>query len=76
VAVISFNLVNIWSCSVIFGRAIKNEYLALGTIGATIFGTMAAMGGKKEATTKPTTIEQVKEAVKFNAGSRYVYASV
>jgi F-type H+-transporting ATPase subunit k len=62
--------------SIIFGRAIKNEYLALGTLGLTGFLATSMMGGKKE-TAAPTTsakptLEQVKDAVKFNAGSRYV----
>jgi len=57
---------------VILGRAIKNEYLALGTLFATAGLTMAAMGGGKKETPVPSgkaTLEQVKEAVKFNAGS-------
>jgi hypothetical protein len=60
--------------SVIMGRAIKNEYLALGTLFATGLGTWASMGGgsKDKVAAKPTTLDQVKEAVKFNAGSRYV----
>jgi hypothetical protein len=59
--------------SVIFGRAIKNEYLALGTLFATGAATFASMGGSKQAASKPSTIEQVKEAVKLNAGSRCVF---
>ncbi len=59
--------------SVIFGRAIKNEYLALATLGATGLLASVAMGGsKKEAAGPKPTLEQVKEAVKFNAGSRCV----
>ncbi|KAI0635299.1 hypothetical protein C8Q77DRAFT_1107260 [Trametes polyzona] len=56
---------------VILGRAIKNEYLALGTILGTVGLTMLATGGKKEAApaAKPT-LEQVKDSVKVNASSK------
>ncbi|THH29249.1 hypothetical protein EUX98_g4947 [Antrodiella citrinella] len=57
---------------VILGRAIKNEYLALGTLFGTAALAMSFTGGSKEpsapASGKPT-LQQVKEAVKFNAGS-------
>ncbi|OBZ77851.1 hypothetical protein A0H81_02426 [Grifola frondosa] len=56
---------------VIFGRAIKNEYLAIGTLLTTVGVTVLAMGGKKETPVgagKPT-IAQVKDSVKINAGS-------
>ncbi|SJL12822.1 uncharacterized protein ARMOST_16253 [Armillaria ostoyae] len=48
---------------VIFGRAIKNEYLALGTF-ASVFGGafLATRGGKKDAPA-PTLVEQVKANV-------------
>jgi hypothetical protein len=36
-------------CSIIFGRAIKNEYLALGTLFTTLGVSLAAAGGKKDA---------------------------
>ncbi|KAI0342304.1 hypothetical protein BDW22DRAFT_1429158 [Trametopsis cervina] len=55
---------------VIFGRAIKNEYLALATLGATGLLATSLTGGKKEAAAPgKTTLEQVKETVKLNAGS-------
>ncbi|KAI0089509.1 hypothetical protein BDY19DRAFT_108076 [Irpex rosettiformis] len=57
---------------VIFGRAIKNEYLALGTLGLTGLLATSMTGGKKDAvptTSGKPTIEQVKETVKINAGS-------
>ncbi|CDO73692.1 hypothetical protein BN946_scf185015.g20 [Trametes cinnabarina] len=55
---------------VILGRAIKNEYLALGTILGTVGLTMLATGGKKDAAPKPETLEQAKETVKINASSK------
>ncbi|KAI0360549.1 hypothetical protein OH77DRAFT_1393110, partial [Trametes cingulata] len=56
---------------VILGRAIKNEYLALGTIFGTVGLTMLATGGKKQApAAKPTTLEQVKDTVKIDASSK------
>ncbi|KAJ3490769.1 hypothetical protein NLI96_g1181 [Meripilus lineatus] len=59
---------------VILGRAIKNEYLAIGTLLGTAGLTFAAMGGSKKDAHAPSgsgkqTIAQVKESVKFNAGS-------
>ncbi|KAF5334747.1 hypothetical protein D9611_012969 [Ephemerocybe angulata] len=53
----------------ILGRAIKNEYLALGTF-ATAFGGafLATRGGNKKAA--PATPEQAKAAVPINAGSK------
>ena len=57
--------------SVILGRAIKNEYLALGTIFGTVGLSMLAMGGGKKEAAKPT-LEQVKEAVPIHASSRCV----
>lgn len=59
--------------SVILGRAIKNEYLALGTIFGTVGATLLATGGKKEpAPIAKPTLQQIKETVKVNASSRYV----
>lgn len=63
--------------SVILGRAIKNEYLAIGTLLGTAALTFAAMGGSKKDAHAPSgsgkqTLEQVKESVKFSSGSRYV----
>ncbi|RDX54645.1 hypothetical protein K466DRAFT_501894, partial [Polyporus arcularius HHB13444] len=54
---------------VILGRAIKNEYLALGTIFGTAGLTALAMGGGKKEAAKPT-LQQVKEAVPITASSR------
>ena len=59
--------------SVILGRAIKSEYLALGTIFATLGAAKLASGGSKpEPKPAPgiTLIETVKEAVPINASSR------
>ncbi|KAI0777298.1 hypothetical protein BD413DRAFT_467344, partial [Trametes elegans] len=55
---------------VILGRAIKNEYLALGTIFGTVGLTLLATGGKKEASAAKPTLEQVKQSVKVDASSR------
>ncbi|KAG5220987.1 hypothetical protein IMY05_C4485000400 [Salix suchowensis] len=58
---------------VILGRAIKSEYLALGTIFSTIGVASLFTGGKKaEPIPAPgkSIIETVKEAVPINAGSR------
>lgn len=63
------------SPSVILGRAIKNEYLALGTLAATIGVGVLSTSGKKEAapaSAGKSAIEAVKDTVKFNAGSRCV----
>lgn len=63
--------------SVILGRAIKNEYLALGTIFSAVSIGMLASGGKKETpapSAGKSVLEQAKESVKFNAGSRCVEA--
>ena len=54
--------------SVILGRAIKTEYLALGTLLGTVGLSMGLSGGSKE--TKPKTIEQVKESISLNASSK------
>jgi len=53
---------------VILGRAVKTEYLALGTLFSTVALTMGLSGGSKEA--KPTTLQQIKETVKMDAGSK------
>ncbi|KAJ8488853.1 hypothetical protein ONZ51_g3324 [Trametes cubensis] len=57
---------------VILGRAIKNEYLALGTIFSAVGITMLATGGKKEAPAQKPTLAQVKDSVKIDASSKYV----
>lgn len=59
---------NLFECSVILGRAIKTEYLALGTLFGTVGLSMGLSGGSKD--TKPKTIEQVKESVGLNASSK------
>lgn len=63
-------------CSVIFGRAIKNEYLALGTILGTVGLAMSLTGGSKKEAHAPSgskpTLAQVKDSVKVNASSRCV----
>ena len=61
------------SCSVILGRAIKNEYLALGTIfGAVGLSMLATSSGKNEAPAAKPTLEQVKDTVKIGASSKCV----
>lgn len=74
--VLILSVIYFWSQ--IFGRAIKNEYLSLGTIIGTAAIAYASMsGGKKEAapsgSTVQETIQKVKEAVPLGAGSRYVF---
>lgn len=63
------------SPSVILGRAIKSEYLAIGTLAAAVGLGVFSTGGKKEAASASSgksAIETIKETVKFNASSRYV----
>ncbi|KII91126.1 hypothetical protein PLICRDRAFT_173026 [Plicaturopsis crispa FD-325 SS-3] len=58
--------------SVIFGRTIKNEYLALGTLLGTTAIALAATGGsKKDAKPAPgkSTLQTIKDAVPINASS-------
>ncbi|KIM55713.1 hypothetical protein SCLCIDRAFT_133958, partial [Scleroderma citrinum Foug A] len=56
---------------VIFGRAIKTEYLTLGTLFATAATAYSAMGGKKDTTAASKPIaERVSEAVPINAASK------
>ncbi|EGO03546.1 hypothetical protein SERLA73DRAFT_175051 [Serpula lacrymans var. lacrymans S7.3] len=55
---------------VIFGRAIKTEYLTLGTLFTTAAVAYGALGGKKEIPSAPKSIaERVKESVPIKAGS-------
>jgi len=56
--------------SQILGRAVKNEYLALG-IFTTVFGGawLSTRGGAKAAPPKPTTVQQAKERVPVSADS-------
>ncbi|EPQ53438.1 hypothetical protein GLOTRDRAFT_100603 [Gloeophyllum trabeum ATCC 11539] len=48
----------------ILGRAVKNEYLAIGTLLGTAALALGATGGKKDAP------KDVKEAVKFESSSK------
>ena len=63
-------------CSIIFGRAIKNEYLTLGTVFSVGgIGWALKSGGKKEPTAQSSgqsLVDKVKEAVPINANSRCV----
>lgn len=59
---------DLFEYSVILGRTIKNEYLALGTLLGTVGLAMSLSGGSKD--TKPKTIDQVKESVNLNASSK------
>jgi len=59
---------------VIFGRAVKNEYLSLATIIGAATVAYASMGGKKEAppaagTSLKETIQKAKAAIPLGAGS-------
>ena len=62
--------------SQLFGRAIKAEYLSLGTLltaGTLAFASMS--GGKKSESSGGSVtevIQKAKEAIPLNAGSRYV----
>lgn len=61
------------AASVILGRAIKNEYLALGVLTTAFSGAYFATSGSKES--KPAaggSIQKAKESVPINASSRYV----
>jgi F-type H+-transporting ATPase subunit k len=60
--------IGLFGHSVILGRAIKTEYLALGTLLGTVGLSMGLTGGSKDA--KPKTIEQAKESVGLNASSK------
>ncbi|KAI0039868.1 hypothetical protein FA95DRAFT_1684089 [Auriscalpium vulgare] len=53
----------------ILGRAIKTEYLAIGTLLSTVgISLAAASGGSKEPA--PKNLQQVKESVKFESSSK------
>ncbi|KAJ2917931.1 hypothetical protein MD484_g2516, partial [Candolleomyces efflorescens] len=53
----------------VFGRAIKNEYLALGTFATAFTGAfLATRGGEKKA--PPADVKQAKAQVPVNAGSK------
>ncbi|KAG7446774.1 uncharacterized protein BT62DRAFT_893354, partial [Guyanagaster necrorhizus] len=47
----------------IFGRAIKNEYIALGTFASVFGGAFLATRGRKKEGPPPTLVEQVKATV-------------
>ncbi|KAG6873696.1 hypothetical protein C0995_012158 [Termitomyces sp. Mi166 len=53
----------------IFGRAIKNEYIALGVL-TTVFGgaSIAMRGGKKE-NTAGQSLQKARDSIPLNAGS-------
>ncbi|KIM36657.1 hypothetical protein M413DRAFT_56025, partial [Hebeloma cylindrosporum] len=54
----------------IFGRAIKNEYLALGTFATAFSGAyLATRGGSNTAAAKPKTVQEAKESVPISATS-------
>ncbi|KAI6142789.1 hypothetical protein BKA82DRAFT_1000145 [Pisolithus tinctorius] len=56
---------------VIFGRAIKTEYLSVGTLVATGLLTYCSLGGKKDASAAGKTISQrVNEAAPIKAASK------
>ncbi|KAN0127218.1 hypothetical protein V8E53_014938 [Lactarius tabidus] len=56
----------------ILGRAIKTEYLALGTLLSTVgLSYVAASGGSKEASSgSKKTLQEVKDSVKFDSSSK------
>ena len=56
--------------SVIFGRAIKKEYLALGTFTTAFSGAyFTTRGGSNTAPVKPKTVQEAKESVPISATS-------
>ncbi|KAH9968203.1 hypothetical protein BC827DRAFT_1263913 [Russula dissimulans] len=56
--------------STILGRAIKSEYLALGTLLGTVGISYASTsGGSKQAASKQT-LQEVKDSVKIESSSR------
>ncbi|ETW75900.1 hypothetical protein HETIRDRAFT_106543 [Heterobasidion irregulare TC 32-1] len=57
------------SYSVVLGRAVKTEFLALGTlVGTAALSYAAASGGSKEA--PKTSLQEVKDAVKIDSSSK------
>lgn len=56
--------------SQILGRAVKNEYIALGVF-STVFGGawLSTRGAAKSAPLKPITVQQAKESVPVKADS-------
>ena len=58
----------------ILGRAVKTEFLALGTlVGTAALSYAAASGGSKEA--PKTSLQEVKDSVKIDSSSKCVFAS-
>jgi hypothetical protein len=61
--------------SVIFGRAIKNEYIAITTLASTgLLSYVATRGGKKEgrtASSGKSTLDHAKDSVPITAESRF-----
>lgn len=55
---------------VIFGRAIKTEYLTLGTLFATAATAYSAMGNKDASAASKPIAERVSEAVPINAATK------
>ena len=62
--------------SLILGQQVKTKWLTLGTLAATIGGSVFAMSGdskpKQEGSTGKQTLEQVKDAVTFKSSSSCV----
>lgn len=55
---------------VIFGRAIKNEYISLGVLTTTFGGAWLATRGKKSSAMHAgQSVQQAKESVPINASS-------
>ncbi|KAG6837018.1 hypothetical protein H0H93_016225 [Arthromyces matolae] len=54
---------------VIFGRAIKNEYLALGVFGTVFGGASLAMRGGKKENAAGQSLQKARESIPINAGS-------
>ncbi|KAG6918080.1 hypothetical protein DXG01_016532 [Tephrocybe rancida] len=54
---------------VIFGRAIKNEYIALGVLTSAFGGAALAMRGGKKENTAGQSLQKARESVPIKAGS-------
>ena len=55
--------------SLIFGRAVRNEHLALAIYSTVFGGVWLATRGGASKTPKPTTVQQAKESVLLKADS-------
>ncbi|KAF8804486.1 hypothetical protein BYT27DRAFT_7340107 [Phlegmacium glaucopus] len=53
----------------ILGRAVKNEYLAIGIFSTVFGGAWLSTRGGAKAAPKPTTVQQAKESVPVKADS-------